>query len=271
MTIYTEAFKEQFEGQESTWFEYRNRHTSTMVSGQGAITLTLPPKAPASPDEAPQLQSKQLCHYGTYEGCLRVARAPGQPKAGIVTGLFTYFNDQKTDTGASGIFDNSEIDFEWLAARPEEIILSVWTKYRSTDHEQRRATRIINLRTGEILYTRRISNFGGQHHQDIGPEGCIPETIEPIPDYNPVENYYTYGFSWDKNAVRWWIRDPVSNTARLLWDYAGGPGTIPANPARFMANVWHTPAWAPDAVPDALESNRVPAALSIKWLSYQPC
>lgn len=270
MEIINKPFREEFTGGQSPWFEYRNRGQSVISCGVGGATLVLPENPLPFPDESPQLQTPFLCAYGTYEARLKAAGSERQRNAGVVTGLFTYANDGVTDTGATGVPDNSEIDFEWLAAKPDEIILSVWTKYRACDGEQRRATRIINLAEGKFLHTRSYENFGLARARDLSGKENVPETVRAIPGYDASSHFHTYGFEWRADRVIWWIEHPDDGKRIILWDYSGAAQGVPANPARFMANVWHTPSWAPDGMPDAIERPKFPVSIGIEWMKYTP-
>lgn len=270
MRLQEQAFEEGFKRADSPWFEYRNRGESSIKSDKGLVTLVLPKGAMASPNQAPQLQTPFLCGYGYYAARLRTADNNGQDLLGAVTGLFTYFNDGRQDTGGIGVPDNSEIDFEWLSARPEEIIMSVWSKYRDSDGVQCRVSRMVNLRTGRIIWTRIFSNFGYDQSTPLPQEYAQPVLIPSWPDYDPSRRFYTYGFIWKPDHVSWWIENPANGKTVVLWDYRARDGTIPVIPAQFMANIWHTPVWTPEGLPAAVEPPRAPVTIDIEWMRFKP-
>src|SRR5512145_3297877 len=114
-----------------------------------ALLLTLGANPDPRPAGGAEVGTNARFGFGTFASRLRTADCAGQSNAGVVTGLFTYFNDGKDTTG-DGLPDNSEIDFEWLCAEPETIYLTMWTHYRDTDAKHKRVARKINLRTGVI-------------------------------------------------------------------------------------------------------------------------
>src|SRR5512140_3529062 len=104
---------------------------STDASDSAVLQLLLPASPKAGPGGGPQVQTKARYLYGSFSTRLKTADSSVQLNAGVVTGFFTYFHGG--DSNANGLPDNSEIDFEWLGAKPEVIYLTMWTDYRDAD------------------------------------------------------------------------------------------------------------------------------------------
>jgi hypothetical protein len=96
-----------------------------------SLKLTLNSNAKRGVSGSSAAETKSRYKYGTYWARVKTANCSAQPKAGVVTGIFTYFNDGANHNG-NGLPDNSEIDFEWLCAKPEVVHLSIWTDYQET-------------------------------------------------------------------------------------------------------------------------------------------
>jgi beta-glucanase (GH16 family) len=88
----------------------------------------LNPNASRGVGGSPAAETKSRYKYGTYWTRVKTANCSAQPKAGVVTGIFTYFNDG-ADRNGNGLPDNNEIDFEWLGAKSEVVYLTIWTDY----------------------------------------------------------------------------------------------------------------------------------------------
>src|SRR5512145_642649 len=159
-----------------------------------ALLLTLGANPDPRPAGGAEVGTNARFGFGTFASRLRTADCAGQSNAGVVTGLFTYFNDGKDTTG-DGLPDNSEIDFEWLCAEPETIYLTIWTDYRDNDNAQKRVGRAINLATGTILYTCYYTAFGDCTETLKGVE-AVPSTISVLAGYDSSSSYYEYGFDW---------------------------------------------------------------------------
>lgn len=231
------------------------------------LQLELPANPLSGPRGGPEIATRNLCLYGHFSTRLKTADSSSQPKAGVVTGYFTYFNDRK-DYNSNGLPDNSEIDFEWLAAQPEVVYMTLWTDYRDADAAQRRVGRAVNLATGQILYTCYFEAFG--QCQPLGGPEAEPMTIAPLPGYNSATGFYEYGFDWSPSGVTWWMTHPATDQKLVLWDYRGPAGRIPSVAAYYMTNVWHTPDWSPDGMPEAVERPSTPLSVFVDWTRYRP-
>jgi hypothetical protein len=233
-----------------------------------AARLTLSAGHAATPDQGANLKSRQRYSYGTYAARLRAA-ACSTTREGVISGFFTYFNDGG-DADATGMADNSEIDVEWLAAEPQSIYLSAWTKYDPATQASRRAYRKINLASGTIEYTRFGTDFNPASHHDLAgaPEAGQPALIPAIADYDATARYYEYGFCWAPTSVTWWIVHPETGRRIVLWRY-GGLG-IPQIPAYAMVNIWHSDTWAPESQPQALGRPLTSVEAAVDWIAYQP-
>jgi hypothetical protein len=68
-----------------------------------SLKLTLNPNAKRGVGGSPAAQTKSRYKYGTYWARVKTANCSAQPKAGVVTGIFTYFNDG-ADHNGNGLF-----------------------------------------------------------------------------------------------------------------------------------------------------------------------
>lgn len=239
---------------------------SAAVAGRSAL-LRISAGHPPSPDQGANLKARRRTGHGTYAARLRAAGGASD-REGIVTGFFTYFNDGRDATGA-GLPDNSEIDFEWLAAEPQSIYLAAWTHYDPATGAGRRAYRKINLAAGRIEYTRTGASFDPADQCELPDSPASqPAALPALAGYDASARYYEYGFRWEPAAVTWWIVHPATGRRLVLWRYAGP--CVPRLPAYAMANLWHTDAWAPEAWPQATGRPLGAVACAIDWISYEP-
>jgi hypothetical protein len=231
-----------------------------------ALSLTLGANPKPRPSGGAEVGTNARLSYGRFASRLRTANCAGQSNAGVVTGLFTYFNDG-TDTTGDGLPDNSEIDFEWLCAEPQTIYLTMWTDYRDSDGAHKRVGRAINLATGSILYTCYYTDFGDCAETLTGAE-ATPTTIDALSGYDSSSALYEYGFDWKADGVVWWMIHPTNGQKLVLWDYRGPGARITQLPAAFLTNVWHTTDWPPSSKPGAIQAPTQAVALNVDWTSY---
>lgn len=241
--------------------------TDALASDGRALQLILGKNAQPSPSGGAEVGTNAPALYGTFSSRLRTADCTGQPNAGVVTGLFTYFNDD-TDTTGDGIADNSEIDFEWLCAEPQTLYLTMWTDYRDSDAAQKRVSRAINLATGTVLHTCYYTEFG-DCTQTLSGVQSTPSTIAPLSGYDSAARYYEYGFDWTAERVVWWMINPVDSQRIILWDYQGPAARITHVSADFLTNVWHSSDWPPEGNPSATASPSKAVSAWIDWTRYQ--
>jgi hypothetical protein len=232
-----------------------------------ALELTLGAKAQPTPSGGAEVGTNARMRFGTFSSRLRTADCTGQPNAGVVTGLFTYYNDGADGTG-DGLPDNSEIDFEWLCAEPQTLYLTMWTDYRDSDAAQKRVSRGINLATGTILYSCYYTAFGDCTQTLSGVEST-PSTVAALSGYDSSAKYYEYGFDWNANRVVWWLKNPADGQKIVLWDYQGPKTRITQVSAEFITNVWHTSDWTPNAKPSATASPAQAVNAWVDWTRYE--
>ena len=214
------------------------------------------PEDPAGPGRGPEIISKNFTHFGVYSVRIRVPDvAKTQPNIGAVVGYFTYFDS------IAGI---SEIDFEWLLADPEIVYVGTWT---GDVENPQRVGRTINLAKGIIYHT--VFEHGSTLYSLEGVQNQ-PETIKPIENYNASSQFYTYGFEWYPDRVRWWIIHPVTSEKIVLWDYSGSTVGIPQGQSRYRVNFWHTHNWSVETKPNSTEKPLYPYEVEIDWVSYTP-
>jgi hypothetical protein len=243
-----------------------NAVDSTSVDGR-ALHLQLAANVQPTPDGGVEAETKATYQYGSFSARLRTASCTAQPNAGVVTGLFTFYNDG-IDHNGDGLPDNSEIDFEWLCAEPETVYLTMWTDFRDSDAAHKRVARRINLATGAIGYTSYFENY--EDGSALTGFAAQPATIAPIAGYDSSTTEYEYGFDWASDHVTWWMRLSSNAAPIVLWDYRGAASRIPSLAASYMVNVWHTSDWPPEGKPNAIETPSQPVSVWIDWMHYQP-
>src|SRR5687768_16070791 len=172
---------------------------SSSAPGTKILSMKIDPEDRAGAGRGPEIISKHFTHFGTYSTRLKVPRvAEVQPNVGAVVGYFTYHMDS-----VAGL---SEIDFEWLIADPTIIYVGTWTGPRG---QLKRIGRTINLAKGIIYNTEYREGHTGPRTPLTGAQNQ-PETIPAIEGYDASLKFYTYGFDWYPDRIRWWILHPTS-------------------------------------------------------------
>lgn len=188
--------------------------------------------AHAGPAWATEIRTADPYGYGTFEARLRTGKA--SRRTGLVSGFFTYFNDG-TDHDLDGLIDNHEIDFEFLAAEPSCIYMTVWTEYEDgVGGEQfRKTTRKVDLKTGQVWQTPA----GGEGSYDLVEEAPLPWTARR---FGASRAYAKYRFTWSAGSVEYAIDLEDGVGWRTLWTLAGAADAIvPSIPAPLFFNTWH--------------------------------
>lgn len=264
------SFFEDFSGSSSAFFRHNSfgdadalRYTygeeSQAEPGTKIISFRIDPEGPAGAGRGPEIISKDYTHFGTYATRLKVPDVRDiQPDAGVVVGYFTYHMDS--------IAGLSEVDWEWLIADPEVIYVGTWTGPRG---DLRRVGRTINMAKGIIYNTSYRENLSGVRRQLTGIQN-MPDTIPAIEGYDASSQFYTYGFDWHPDRIRWWMIHPVSADTVVLWDYKGTLEGIPQNKTRYRMNFWHTNNWPVETNPNSIEKPLHPYELEVDWMSYDP-
>jgi hypothetical protein len=223
------------------------------------LSFKIDPEDGPGAGRGPEIISNEFTHFGTYASRLRIPDVKAtQPNVGAVVGYFTYHVDS-----VPGL---SEIDYEWLIADPEIIYIGTWT---GPHGDLKRIGRTINLAKGTIyntIYKERLSGFV----RPLTGEQNQPETIPAIEGYNASSHFYTYGFDWYPDRIRWWMIHPVSADTVVLWDYRGSVQGIPQNHTRYRLNFWHTNSWPVEGNPNSIEKPLHPYETEIDWMSYKP-
>ncbi len=223
------------------------------------LLFKIDPADAAGAGRGPEIISKEFTYFGTYSARLKIPDVTkSQPDAGAVVGYFTYNEDS-----TQGL---SEIDFEWLIADPRIIYIGTWTGFNG---KLQRIGRTIRLAEGRIDYTIEKVNHDGIPTALSGLQNQ-PETIKAIPGYNASERFYTYGFDWSADRLRWWIINPANNEKITLWDYHGSRLGIPQQKSKYRVNFWHTSNWAVETNPRAIEKPVSPYPLEVDWMKYKP-
>ena len=253
-------------------------HTSGVISSiepsTKILSLKTDPTDKPGAWQGPNMTSNNLCSFGTYAARIKIPDASSQPNVGSVVGFYTYYNDEynstlSPDINKNGIYDNSEIDFEWLIADPQIIYITAYTDFSSATQETRSIGRIINLAKGIIYETSYKTSLDGKGVDLSGVEN-LPETITAIPNYDASKQFYTYGFDWHPESIRWWIIHPETKDTVVLWNYQGPVDRITQKDAYLMLNIWHTSDWPVQTNPLSTEAPNKRYSVEFDWVSYTP-
>ncbi|HEX6892699.1 MAG TPA: glycoside hydrolase family 16 protein, partial [Chryseolinea sp.] len=225
--------------------------------GTNVLSFKIDPGDPPGAGRGPEIISNAFTHYGIYSARLRVPDARSeQPNVGAVVGYFTYHMDD--------VVGLSEIDFEWLIADPSVIYVGTWT---GPSGALKRIGRTINLAEGINYGTTFREGHQGERYPLTGLQNQ-PEKIEAIKNYDASSQFYTYGFDWHPDRLRWWMLHPVTSDTVVLWDYRGSQRGIPQNESRYRVNFWHTNEWAVVTNPNSVEKPLKPYELEVDWMRY---
>ena len=223
------------------------------------LSFMIDPEDVAGAGQGPEIISNYFTHFGTYATRLRIPDVRNiQPNVGAVVGYFTYHVDS-----VPGL---SEIDFEWLIADPEFIYIGTWT---GLSGDLRRIGRTINMAKGIIYNTIYRENLSGIRRPLTGIQSQ-PETIPAIEGYDASSQFYTYGFDWHPDRIRWWMIHPETSDTVVLWDYQGSQIGIPQNHTQYRLNFWHTDDWPVESNPNSIEKPLHPYEVEVDWMSYDP-
>jgi len=227
--------------------------------GTKILLFKIDPEGVAGAGRGPEVISNYFTYFGKYAARFKVPDVKDiQPNVGAVVGYFTYHMER--DPGLS------EIDFEWLVADPEIIYIGTWT---GPGGNLKRIGRTINLAKGIIYNTIYKENLSGIRRPLTGIQNQ-PETIPAIEGYNASSRFYTYGFDWHPDRIRWWMIHPVTADTVVLWDYQGSREGIPQNHTHYRLNFWHTNNWYVETNPNSIEKPLHPYEVEIDWMSYKP-
>ncbi|REG84654.1 glycoside hydrolase family 16 protein [Algoriphagus antarcticus] len=239
-------------------FKHKMGIASPSEAETSILSFKLNPEEKAGPGKGPEIISKHFTHFGTYSTRLKVPDvSEKQENIGAVVGYFTYQEDDK-----EGL---SEIDFEWLIADPRIIYMGTWTGEHG---KLQRIGRIINLAEGKIIETISKANYDGTTTPLTGLQN-IPESIPAIKNYDASTQFYTYGFDWESDRIRWWMLHPETADTVVLWDYQGSQLGIPQHASKYRMNFWHTKDWAVEGNPNSLEKPEFPFELEVDWMGYR--
>ena len=264
------AFFEDFSAPTSKYFRYGSTGNKTDFKWKAGVnsptepatkilSFKIDPEDAAGAGRGPEIISNNFTHYGTYATRLKVPDVREiQPDVGAVVGYFTYHVDS-----LAGL---SEIDFEWLIADPEIIYIGTWTGQSGA---LKRIGRTINLAKGTVYSTNYRVGHDGIRQPLTGLQNQ-PETIPAINGFDASSQFYTYGFDWHPDRLRWWMIHPVSADTIVLWNYQGSQTGIPQNPSRYRMNFWYTNEWAVETNPNSIEKPLHPYELEVDWMSYDP-
>lgn len=274
ITVYAQpfhnSFLEEFNNSTSEYFRHGSGGIgadftwkfgadSPTEPGTKILLLRIDPEDVAGAGRGPDISSKEFCHFGTYSARIKVPDVREiQPNVGAVVGYFTYYMNKE-----HGL---SEIDFEWLLADPEIIYVGTWTGPRG---DLRRIGRTINLAKGIIYNTSYREDLSGIRKTFTGNQNQ-PETISAIEGYDASTQFYTYGFDWHPDQIRWWMIHPATADTIVLWDYKGSLTGIPQGHTRYMVNFWHTNNWPVETNRNSIEKPLHRFEVEVDWMFYDP-
>ncbi|GAB3243982.1 glycoside hydrolase family 16 protein [Kineosporia babensis] len=225
---------------------YTNLETATRVPGTAdgkALKLTLPANPEAGPMGGVGFESTKAYRFGTFGSRMKTADCSDQPGTpGVISAAFTYSRDH-ADTNGNGLPDNNEIDFEFLCSQPELVWMTIWTDYDELTDTPRAITRVVNVRTGQVLKNCYIKSWVSDC-EALLPGENLPVKTTPVPGFNAAKQFRTYKFDWSTNRITFYTVDD-RNRKVVLWDYRGPKDRIPQSPSLFMQNVWHSANWSP--------------------------
>jgi len=223
------------------------------------LSFKIDPADAAGAGRGPEIISNDFTYFGTYAARLKIPNVRNiQPNVGAVVGYFTYHVDS-----VPGL---SEIDFEWLVADPEIIYIGTWT---GNHGKLKRIGRTINLAKG-FIYNTSYKERPGDFQRPLTGMQNHPDTVPAIAGYNASSQFYTYGFDWYPDRIRWWMIHPATSDTIVLWDYKGSKEGIPQNRTRYRLNFWHTNNWPVETNPNSIERPLHPYETEIDWMSYDP-
>jgi hypothetical protein len=240
-------------------FSFNQGIDSPTEPGTKILSFKINPAEKAGAGRGPEIISNNFTHFGSYAARLKVPNVKEQqPNVGAVVGYFTYHSDSLTGL--------SEIDFEWLLANPSIIYVGTWTGPKG---RLRRIGRTINMATGQIYATEtRVGD--SDERVSLTGEQNLPVAITTIPNYDASAQFYTYGFDWYADRIKWWIQNPKTQEKIILWDYRGSTLGIPQEPSRYRMNFWHTNNWSVETNPLSIEKPKYPFELEVDWMSFKP-
>ena len=268
---YHDSFTEDFSNSTSEYFSYGSRGTkadfkwklgvdSPTESGSKILSFKIDPEDVAGAGKGPEIVSNKFTHFGTYATRLKIPAVQDiQPNVGAVVGYFTYYQDS-----LAGL---SEIDIEWLPADPEIIYVGTWTGPRGS---LRRIGRTINMAKGIIYGTTTRVRDGDEIRSPLTGLQNQPDSISPIKGYDASSQFYTYGFDWYPDRIRWWMIHPETADTVVLWDYQGSQLGIPQNHSLYRMNFWHSNTWPVETNPESTEKPLNQYELEVDWMSYDP-
>ncbi len=208
-----------------TPFKYKIGVNSVTQPGSKILSFKIDPADSAGAGRGPEIISTDFTHFGSYAARLKVPAVKTiQPNVGAVVGYFTYHVDS-----VPGL---SEIDFEWLLADPSIIYVGTWTGHNG---KLKRIGRTINLAKGVIYDTHYREGHNSVRTPLTGRQNQ-PETIAAIEDYDASSKFYTYGFDWYPDSIRWWMLHPTTGETIVLWDYQDSTRGIPQHCTRYRMN-----------------------------------
>ncbi len=232
---------------------------SSIEPATKVLLFKIDPADSAGAGRGPEIISNEFTSYGSYSARIKIPDVRKvQPNTGAVVGYFTYNMDS-----AQGL---SEIDIELLVADPTIIYIGTWT---GREGKLQRIGRTIDLANGKIYYTISKIGYAGTPTTLTGLQNQ-PATIPAMPGFDASAKFYTYGFDWYRDRLRWWIIDPATGKKMVLWDYTGSQLGIPPNKTRYRMNFWHTNTWPVETNPRALEKPLHPYELEVDWMKYEP-
>jgi hypothetical protein len=142
-----------------------------------------------------------------------------------------------------------------------------------------KATKAIDLSSGNVKESIQVINpIIAEDAKDNYEDEWMPGDIK-IDGFDASGDYYEYGFTWQKDFIRFFIIDNKNNQEIELWKYdaktlPGGTRLFPGHEgkAHLIFNVWHTTNWhcEGDGSNSALSAPSQNTEFSITRAIYEP-
>jgi hypothetical protein len=208
-------------------------------------------------DQATQVGSRQLFHFGTYR--TRVGFGACAPSEEAVMAFLGYFNDGEDHDG-DGIVDDLEIDIQVACGTPRRMYLTVFTDAEPTLQGERfqKLGRVVDFATGDLFDTKS-SESDSFVAAGNDPELLAHEVVAPAA-------LYELGFEWHTDSIRFFLQ--LNGVERDLWRLNGAEH-IPQRPVHIVYNLWHPDShWYPDDA--SADYPRSDVVMLVDWVSFEP-
>ncbi|HMA94394.1 MAG TPA: hypothetical protein VKP30_17000 [Polyangiaceae bacterium] len=225
------------------------------------VSLTFPGDASKSAADAvgpayvTQLETLGQFAFGTLR--TRVKFGACGPNEETIQSILGYFSDG-SDSDQDGLTDDIEIDLQIACSSPGFVYLTVFTDYDQTAGSERfrKLSHIVDFATG-TEYDSLADNS-----DEFVPTGVRPSLVRP--GLVNANSYYELGFTWQSDAVRFFLVDGAEELT--LWNL-NDAAHVPQHPIHLMYNLWHPDShWFPVTGAADFPGNDV--VMRVDWLRY---